>query len=469
MAARTKAPVTGQLDVLSGTLTRAIDRIAAAKTKTVSIRATGTGVLLCSDGYDTALEVTLDCEYDGALACVVDHKTLRSAARTMPKNARVIVQQDRDHLRLTAGTTVVAIDLLNDEPRQLPAVGDAQQIVWAVGAQLRAAIEAVAHSASKEDHRPLLMGVLLESGPHTSDGRLIETQTAPLLGAHVVACDSYRLAAHPLPGADGDFRVVADARVMLAAVKGLTDTEGVTVSVGTRPGGAVMVEVVRSGERWQVPTPYGNWPLWRSLVPDSRPIHFTVDRAELMTATALAAKHQGGEASMTYAVPAAVKTLKAGESLGRRFGIDPTYLHAAVKHLAADTIRGEYNGPLKPVKLIGGDTVEVIMPVRLDAGPPTAKNKVPLQVQITDTDVVLSMDAYTPLTPPEPQSDPEQVAKDLADLTGNAKRAATEVHSGTPCPTCGSKSTQKMSDRSVYCSECKTTRSVGAPKRRRKR
>jgi hypothetical protein len=38
-----------------------------------------------------------------------------------------------------------------------------------------------------------------------------------------------------------------------------------------------------------------------------------------------------------------------------------------------------------------------------------------------------------------------------------AAAATTEVHSGTPCPKCGSQSTQKMSERSVYCSECKDT------------
>lgn len=35
-----------------------------------------------------------------------------------------------------------------------------------------------------------------------------------------------------------------------------------------------------------------------------------------------------------------------------------------------------------------------------------------------------------------------------------------EVHSGTPCPSCHSKSTQKMSERSVYCSECGKVRTV---------
>jgi hypothetical protein len=133
---------------------------------------------------------------------------------------------------------------------------------------------------------------------------------------------------------------------------------------------------------------------------------------------------------VTHRVPASVKTLKAGEGLGRTFGIDPHYLHAAVRHLHGATVRLDYNGPLKPVKIASRDTdtLGLIMPVRL-GGVPIAKNKVPVQVQITDTELVLSVDAYTP--PPTPQetaaarkaqAKAEQAAKDLADVPGVAKR-----------------------------------------------
>lgn len=50
----------------------------------------------------------------------------------------------------------------------------------------------------------------------------------------------------------------------------------------------------------------------------------------------------------------------------------------------------------------------------------------------------------------------EQEARKLqAEPTTNG---TTEVHSGTPCPECRGKSTQRMSPRSVYCSDCGTVR-----------
>jgi hypothetical protein len=41
-----------------------------------------------------------------------------------------------------------------------------------------------------------------------------------------------------------------------------------------------------------------------------------------------------------------------------------------------------------------------------------------------------------------------------------AKPNGTELHSGHPCPECGSKSTQRMSPHSVYCSECEAVRTI---------
>jgi hypothetical protein len=311
------------------------------------------------------------------------------------------------------------------EPRELPALRDAGQIVWAVGSELAAAVNTVAHAASTEDWRPLLNGVLLESGPHTTAGQPVDTQLGPFPGPSIAATDSFRLHAHPLPGAQGQFRVAVNARGLLAATKGLGDDEGVTVHATDR-----RVEVKRHGERWQIDVPSGQWPLWRSLIPDAQPIQVTVDRAALEAGTMIATRAQGSSEAVTHRVPASVKTLKAGEGLGRTFGIDPHYLHAAVRHLHGATVRLDYNGPLKPVKIASRDTdtLGLIMPVRL-GGVPIAKNKVPVQVQITDTELVLSVDAYTP--PPTPQetaaarkaqAKAEQAAKDLADVPGVAKR-----------------------------------------------
>jgi hypothetical protein len=136
---------------------------------------------------------------------------------------------------------------------------------------------------------------------------------------------------------------------------------------------------------------------------------------------------------MTYRIAATVKTLKAGENLKREFGIDPGYLHSAVKALTGDRsypwprVRFEYNGPRKPLRVAAGNVAGLIMPVLCGADrttPVTAKKDVPLRIEITDTELVLRMDPFVKPEPPEPTPDAgdAKVAKDLADVPGVVKR-----------------------------------------------
>jgi hypothetical protein len=215
---------------------------------------------------------------------------------------------------------------------------------------------------------------------------------------------------------------------MVAATKSLTDDEGVVVSkAGDR------VEVLRNGERWLIPTPAGVWPQWRQFIPTEAAIRVTIEVAELAEPLAAAHKHQGSDASMTWKVPATVEAGKRTDGLAREFGLNPRFLGHAVAALDAEKIRLSYVGPTRPLALTAGTAVGIIMPIRLDGEGPKSKDAVPLRIEISDAGasgrfhgLTLRMDAYKP--PPKPGEQPaggdaKATAKDLADVTGVAKRS----------------------------------------------
>ncbi len=408
MAAKTKSPATGKIHVAPSVLKDAIGRLRDAGAQHVSVRTHGRTVLLAGGDYNVQLELTLDCQFAGRLDGTVAYKTLRDGAASVGRSAELVsIEQTAKSLRLRAGRAQASAPLITGLA-PAAAAPDAKLLVHAVGEALAEAVAAVAYAATKDETRPQLCAVLIESG---APGK-----TAAMQGPHLVATDSFRLTAHPLPGvvADGgDFRVAAFAPGLVAATKGLTGEEGVQILTGV----GKRIEVHRSGERWLIAMPgYGEWPNWRQLIPTERPIQVTVEREELLAALTVAAKRS--EATMEWRVPATVKVLKDGEGVEREFGIDPGYLKAAVAH-AGEQLRIDYIGPLRPVRINSGDVMTLVMPRRLSASETyTSKKDVPLRLVIGEEDLTLHMKL------PDPERDAaDKAAKDLADVAGVAKRA----------------------------------------------
>jgi hypothetical protein len=424
MAAKTKAPVTGQINIDPGELDRAVKRMRAAGAELVQIRTRGRQAQMRGGNGSALAEITLDCAFAGKLDAHVPYKALRDAIAAIGKADYVVVEQDAGHLRLTRPEhkNVVAIELAAavavPDPRR---VKEPREFVVAWGAQLAGAVEQVAGCASRNDTRPVLMCVLFESAPRTG------TFTHPT----VTATDSYRLMTHGLPGAQGEepFRFTADARGMLDAVKGLGPDEGVVLLShdADRDG---WVEVRRTGEVWWVRSAPGTgaaWPQWRQYIPPEKSITIDVDRAEFAAACALALKARGGEASFTYHQPATVKVLKAGRTVGREVGVDAYFLHSIVSHLRGERFKIEYIAPQRPVKVASGDAAGVLMPIRLDGtrtAKKPAKSDVPLRIEILDDELVLRLDGWVDPTKQPTETDAEKAAGDLADVTGVAKRSA---------------------------------------------
>lgn len=295
-------------------------------------------------------------------SAVISGKLLSDAVRKLPPGA------------VTIGTTDADVEIIGRGPRftlrqlsldDFPVLEDTQVSGTEVdGDALVEAISQVTVAASNDAARPILTGVLFESGEE---------------GLRMVATDSYRLAVRDLPGVG----IGGSGLVPARGLRELSRTVGaakVQVAVEGR-------EAVFASERGTLRLRLieGSFPKYRSLLPESYPNQVIVEREALLDAlgrVALVAEDhipvrlRLGEGGVEVAVSRQdvggetehIDGDFTGGDEEVQIAFNPRYLADGVGAVAADRVRIQVIDGLKPSVIDGVDApgfLYLLMPVRV--------------------------------------------------------------------------------------------------------
>jgi DNA polymerase-3 subunit beta len=338
----------------------------------VQIVASASGVELRATDMEIALRVPLSAEVEREGTVVLPARLLLDVVRSLPKRA------DRTHLELrpeqqdvevVAGSAKFHLRTLRaDDFPPLPDVGG-DTVVTVPAAAFVDTIGMVARSASRDETRPILTGILV---------------SASGTELRMVATDSYRLSVKEtrleLP-LDGGFEANVPARALeeLRTVVGSTGAE--TIRIGVRSnqvvfevGGAVLSSRLIDGQ----------FPNYRQLLPDAfehqlrisgDELGDVVKRISLMAQknaplrlsfadgelTVSAQTPDVGEASEPLPVPF------AGDPF--EIGFNPEFLRDGLDSVGSEDLLMKLISPLRPGLIEGADEsgfTYLIMPIRLN-------------------------------------------------------------------------------------------------------
>jgi len=347
-----------------GIVSRAVSTRGAVQVLSgILVSADADGLTLAATDMEVSLRTTLEAEVDGDGAVVIPGKLLVDLARLLPEPTVTIEYRPQEGVaHVSSGTASYRLNTYaaEDFPR-LPAL-DAQ--LHAIDrAALLDTVDRVARSASRDESRPVLTGILVRF----EGGKLV-----------MVATDSYRLSVKetPLDSTAPELEAIIPARALqeLARLAG-----GDTVELGVHENYVVF----GTGDAWLTTRRIdGQFPNYRQLLPEAFEIELTVPRAELFDVvrrvsvmaqrnsplrlrfaegelTVSAQTQDVGEARETMPVP------YTGEEFTIGFNAD--FLREGVDSIVGDDVQVKLINPLRPAILVdpAGDFTYLIMPIRL--------------------------------------------------------------------------------------------------------
>jgi DNA polymerase-3 subunit beta len=334
-----------------------------------------TGVLIeASEGGELTLTTT-DLEVSAQLSievqvtepgiALVPARLLGDTVKSL-SNAPVDVETDQSQARIRCAAYEGTLRLLPAE--DFPGLQEPSGIrITAEAGPFAEAVGQVARGASRDEARPVLTGVLLEVSRE---------------GVVMVATDSYRLAVRDLvASADGEARAIVPERAMSEAGRAASADEKASVEVfvdesqvSFRIGGLTLTSRLIEGE----------FPPYRSLLPEGHESRLTISRQQLLDAVrrvgllardttpvriefnALGVKLSSSSPDLGQAVET-VEARFEGEDLTVAF--NPQYLADGLTAATGETVRVDVRDGLKP-GVVRGETdafTYLVMPVRLPA------------------------------------------------------------------------------------------------------
>ena len=330
------------------------------------------GILLSAEGgvlslaatdMELSLRTTLDAQVEGEGAVVIPGKLLVDLARLLPESDVTLEYRPSEGVaHVVSGTTSYRLNtyLAEDFPR-LPAL-DAQ--LHSIDREaLLETISRVARSASRDESRPVLTGILVRF----EAGKLV-----------MVATDSYRLSVKEteLEATAPELEAIIPARALqeLSRLAG-----GETIELGVHENHVVF----GTGDAWLTTRRIdGQFPNYRQLLPETFEVELTIARAELgdvVRRVAVMAQRNSplrlrfaeGEltvSAQTQDVGEAKESLPVSYT-GEEFviGFNAEFLRDGVDSIAGDDVQVKLINPLRPAILVDptGDFTYLIMPIRL--------------------------------------------------------------------------------------------------------
>lgn len=356
---------------------RAVASTGASRAALTGVLLELAGEVLTVTGSDLDLTLSVTAEVSGGQdgAAVVPARLLTDVVRAVAPGA-LDFEVDDGEARLVVGSSEFTIRLIPaDDYPQLAFKSEEQQSEGDIfspavafgGLEFRTALGQVVRSASSDDSRPILTGVLMAA---EDEGRL-----------RLVSTDSYRLSVRDLDGSSmlGERqKVLVPSRALGELQRLISESEQVTLKLAEHYA-QFEVGTVRLTTRL-IP---GDFPNYNGLIPTDHPNRLTVERNQLLEvvrrvrllaqdSTPVRLTMAGGTlevVAITQDVGKATETMQAqyeGEDLTVAF--NPGYLIDGIEAAAGDEVTLETADAVKPALLraVGDERfLYLLMPVRV--------------------------------------------------------------------------------------------------------
>jgi DNA polymerase III subunit beta len=331
----------------------------------ILLRVVEDGLELAATDMELSLRTTLSAQIEGDGAVVVPGRRLVELAKLLPaEEVEIEHKPEESVVHVTSGSASYTLHTYNAEdfPR-LPDVTSLQ--TFAVGREaLLETVARVARSASRDESRPVLTGILAR---FESD-KLV-----------MAATDSYRLSVKEteLGETTPDLEAIIPARALQELAR--VATAGEKIELGVHEN-----QVVFSADGIHMTTRRidGQFPNYRQLLPESFEHELTLPRSELLDVvrrasvmiertsplqlrfaegelTVVARTHEVGESKEALPAPF------SGEPL--EIGFNADFLREGLESIEGDDVRVKLISPLRPAVLQGegADFTYLVMPIRL--------------------------------------------------------------------------------------------------------
>jgi DNA polymerase-3 subunit beta len=334
----------------------------------VLVEATEAGIVLSATDMEISIKAPLAGRVEQPGSLVVPARIAGDIARSLPVGEVVIEQAPAEtHVEIRAGESLFNLHSLPaaDFP-QLPTFSAER---FSVGkAAFVETVDRVAPSASRDETRPVLTGVLIHFAKDS---------------IRMVATDSYRLSVKETPvnsSVSGTSQVITPARTLLelSRIAAGTADENIAIlptdnQILFEVGGISLVSRLIDGQ----------FPNYKQLIPETFDYEVAVDHDELLEAVRrvglLAQKNaplrmRFADNSLTVSAESqdvgraheSMPVQYSGEEL--EIGFNPEFLEAGVASVKESPVYLRFISPLRPglVKGAGDDFLYLVMPIRLN-------------------------------------------------------------------------------------------------------
>lgn len=340
---------------------------------------TGGALVLAGFDFEVAAQATVDVTVAEAGRAVVSGRLLAEITRALPA-APIEVASDGSRLLLSCGSSRFTLPTMSvDDYPALPALPPvAGSVAASVFAQ---AVGQVVVAAGRDDTLPVLTGVRVEI-----DGDRLT----------LAATDRYRLAVREIgwrpEGDDLPAAALVPGRTLAEAARALAGGRAdVTVALGAGSAGENLIGFANDSRQTTTRLLDGEYPRYRSLIPDGRDATADIATAELVDAVKRVSLVAQRTAPVRLSFDQNELLLEAGtgedaqasERLEVEFSgepltiaFNPTFLLEGLAVLDASTARLSFTDPRRPAVLTGRGEDGVapgagfsylIMPVRLSS------------------------------------------------------------------------------------------------------
>jgi DNA polymerase-3 subunit beta len=349
-----------------GVVARAVSTRASVQILSgVLLRAEAGRLHVAATDMELSLRSSLEAQVDGEGAVVVPGRLLVDLVRLLPDSEVTVEHRvDESVVRITSGASSSSLHTYaaEDFPR-LPDL-DAVGTFTVERESLLDTVSRVARSASRDESRPVLTGILVRF----EGGKLV-----------MAATDSYRLSVKEteLSGDVPELEAIIPARAL--AELGRIAQSGDTVELGVHENQVVFA----ADDVWLTTRRIdGQFPNYKQLLPETFEHELTVPRNELldvvrrvgvMVQRTSPIQLRFGEGELT--VFARTQDVgEAKESMPVQFtgepmeiGFNAEFLREGIESIGADDIRMKLISPLRPAVIEGDDDdpTYLIMPIRL--------------------------------------------------------------------------------------------------------
>jgi len=331
----------------------------------IQLRADGDRLHLAATDMEVSLRTELECTVEGEGSVVVPGRLLLDISRTLPDSDVTIEHKpDEAVVVVTSGTANYRLHTYSTEdfPR-LPEI-DSSTLHTVDRDALIETVARVGRSASRDESRPVLTGILVRFEP----GKIV-----------MAATDSYRLAVKEtlVNGTLPELEAIIPARALQELARIASGTDDLEL-------GLQQNHVVFGADGTWLTTRRidGQFPNYRQLLPEQFDHELVLPRDELLEVvrrvslmaqrnSPLRLRFAAGEltvSAVTQDVGEARESLPApytGEPM--EIGFNAEFLRDGLESVDADSIKFKLISPLRPAVLEGDsdDYVYLIMPIRL--------------------------------------------------------------------------------------------------------